>query len=470
MPGLKNIDWKYISGGVSMVFSIVFLIISPGWYLVVMCSAYVALFCFIGLAICLVFRKKSWSKVIAYPLGIFLFASFIGVLVANKKSTREEESERVADATYCVAGDFESPHPARSKWLERAFADGHAVFFLIETKKVKNLTKFCSGMVNFAESDRYLASLQQVDTSDLESFPIQTRTVSWNNVEQIDAKYYLSYADGRYLKTGWEQTDGVVLLPESVNKTVEGVRFMNAKDWSRARSCFELADSMGNATGTSILADWYGAGYNDRPDPEKCDSLHLAAAKAGSRRSRYEWSKATLRNPGSSDSDIKLARFFLKKAASLKTIATIPLIESSESAVKLLNQYYRVTGRDFRAYLTTRRYLKHFSNKNIKYREHLDNCSRAGFYREARKIIEEGEKERFPYCYFVHGRWYLSGFHVKKDFDKAEQLFRFAADSLGCHEAYWGMAELCRRADRPDSTLWQALYDVDFTDRIRYEK
>ena len=290
MIDFKNIDWKYITGGVSMVFSIVFLIISPGWYLVVSCSAYVALFCFIGLGVCLIFHEKNWSRTVAYPFGVFLLASFVGMFAANKKSNKEKENERVADATYLISSEFESPH---YEWLERAYVDGHAVFFLIDVKKTRNISAFSSGLINQPEVDRYIASLQQIDTLDLDYFPLSTHLMFWKGAKgskQINAKYYLSYADDRYLKKGWEKTKGIELLPESVNKVIEGTRCMKAKDWRGARRCYELADSMGNATGTSILADWYGSGYNQGPDPEKCDSLHLAAAKAGSRHSRYDWS------------------------------------------------------------------------------------------------------------------------------------------------------------------------------------
>ena len=460
---VKKIDWKGVIGGVTSFFSIVFLIVSPSWFSAIAGSGYVALILFLGILVCYYYsrKEKDWAKSVLYLLIPLFITSCISAGRTWFTDKRVHHGEIVADATESIVNDFLQDNT--KGWIEDAMNSGELVCFLVPSASWKGDEEFMYGA---SDMTKYKAA---AEAEGLTSKTLQVRVTHYKYKtveEESTAKYLVGYANGRFLKDGWEKKYDVEILPASTLTLVKGVRALQHRHWEKARKLFYQADSLGNAAGTEWLSHWYSVGYGQNPDStEYRDNLSKAALN-GSRIARFNWSEKILKDSKSSAVDKAKAEEYLKKASLLKTIVTLTTIDYSEKAVKLLNKYYVSTGRNLKAYYFTKKYLRGFDDPYIRYSEHLANCLNLGFNREALRIVRNGEKESNPNCFYIHGRMYAKGVAERKNPDKAEELLRYAADSLHYRKAYLGLASLYRNLGRDGDDFWYMMYEADFNDSI----
>lgn len=242
---------------------------------------------------------------------------------------------------------------------------------------------------------------------------------------------------------------------------------METFNWEKSRSLFEESSRLENPAGTYYLAKWYGTGCGTEADPDEYRRKLEEAARNGSRLARYEWANGVLAYGSASPVEKAKAVDFLKSAYSLKTVATLTTVLTSQRSVQLLSRYYQKTGQGIRAFLATRSYLKAFDNPHIRYHDHLVNTLTLGLSRRALKAVREGETLGIPNCYYIHGMMYAQGIGEKENRREAEKYLRYAGDELHYREAYLGLAMLSdKRKAKRASDFWRMMYDVNFSDTI----
>lgn len=442
-----------VMGGVSSILSLlgfVGIVKSPYW------NAYSLWIIFASLILVLVgifINKLKSNKTFSIPIivfgSIFLALSLLTRYIDWTENRKIEKSELLSDATSSLLDMLDN------EWIVDAAESGKLVCMLFPKDKAKNYYKLIydeliAKNVYDPKSNQRLNLLAISPETDIPS----------------EVKYFLCVSDQNEIRDCFRNDKQITILPECVNDVVRGWIRMRQNQFQSARAFFEKADSSGNATGTYFLSKWYGTGFGSDPDSEKEISLLKKAAQDGCRIARFEWSERIIKNPPVKDIQGGFAEDFLQRASTMKSIYTSYTITNSFKSLQLLNEYYRITERYKEAYKTSEAFYRHFRDPQILYYEHLDNCLSSNKYKEAMEIVKMGEKEKCSYCYIIHAGMLTHGQGVKQDFEKAEYLLRYAADSLNYYPAYKGLAVLYDSSHKKGSDFWESLYDVKFDNQV----
>lgn len=454
-----TIQPQTLIGGISTIFSTVGIFVLYAYHIITAYSIIIIpICCFIIIGS--YFVKWKWLKWVRISVGCILALSLIAGLFTWIEFSRGERDVLISDATASLLDAFnEDPE---DEWINQSMENGKLVFFLLSTKE--NPKQFL-----YQECKKYYSThVTPLSTFDV-NYNFMTLTVTQKE-RTLQCKHTLGMTDLDVLRSISPSNKHCILLPASTLETVLGHISLRNYDFQAAKKHFEIADSLGNATGTYLLSKWYETGFNCDPKDEhvraRAMQLLNKAAKKGSREARVKWSKNVLNNPASTDFERGKAEDFLRRASMLNTTATYRTAETTHEALKTLNNYYRTTGRFRKAYQTTRKSYKLFQDQSVRFCDHLDNCLSLGLYREARSLIEEGERLQYKYCHLIHAGMLMNGQGFNQDYNKAEQILRFVADSLNYAAAYKGLAELYEKTDRNGVDFWEGLYNVQFDNRI----
>lgn len=395
---------------------------------------------------------------------------FLAILLEQRSIlSTTSRSELVSDATESLVDYYyqltENPI-AEHPWINKEnFIDDRIRCFIIP---VNSYSEFC-------ESAFDAKAIMKDDPVEriIRVCPLNLR----QDGKEIQAKYRFVLVYAPHLRKDW-QSKGTIMLPESSYLTLKGMIAIDDNDWLEGKELLEQAKSENNAAAGYYLSRWYRSGYGDEPrnTEQKADSLLKDAMESGSRSARYEWGSNVLKDPGIEMSDIKkaLAVEYLRDASFLKkSIGTVTTANLARKSFFILNDFYRACGKEsgsrkyYRAaYRLARKNTGSFIDNEIKYVALLDNCVSLQKYGEALEIIEEGKKERQPHVYLVLADMYSEGKGVAVDYDEAEKLLRFAADSLNHYPAYHGLSRLYRRSGKKGAEFWDRLYDIKFSNVI----
>ena len=474
-----RIDWKVILGGVSTFFSILFFFFSPLWSWILMGSVITTVIIFIGIVVCLFCLDKAWSKPLLYFLIPLLLLSGIASVRTGVNTKKRYSKAMIADATESIIDDILLSDEEFADWPIRSLDSDNLTCFLVPVKYDE-----LSVLDEISDRDAYAKkalALSRDNTFDHDAdsqhihMSSEARFIGSKYKGQvIRSDYNVGYANRQYLKNNWGKED-YILLPESSLLVIKGIKLIGDSKFEDSKQNFLRADSLGNPVGTYYLARWYITGYDNPPvDSTKYFNLLEKAATNGCRMAQFEWAEAKLKSLHSSWVEKGKAEDFLRTASELGAISTHTTLSVTRDAIRLLNSFYHETGQNVKAYFRTRHYIGLISHSPIKYSEHLMNCLALPFpyYSEARSIIAEGEKINppEPNCYYVHGLMFLNGKGEKKNYQKADVCFHFAADSLHYSKAFLGLAELCKETGQPGYDFWEMLYNVDFNEMIVHEE
>ena len=445
---LKIISSKVI-GGVSALISVISFIILYISHIVTAYYTIIIFICFITIVLCLLLYKKSMNSILISAVTLLLL-SFVSKGQAKVQSSKMEERELISDVTYCLHEEFKINN---QDWVVDAIKRGDLYVILIPSSK--NVRQF------FEEISECLYSMGYSGlhfNAALLLAEMQSRIIYGNYLILMTDLSEIELIDKRHKY--W------TLLPRSCMEVALGRIDMNEHNYLSAKEHYAMADSLGNATGTYLLAKWYGTGYNMYPDKYKCEELLKKAAENGSRAARMEWGRETLLSVKSSELERGKAEDYLLRSSRIRTVASDCIIEFARESVNILDEYYRVEGRFRDAYHLTKKNYHYFQDDYIKYNKHLDNCLSMCKYSEALDVATEGEKKNIPYCYFSHAVMLMNGMGVSRDYSMAEHILRFAADSLNYSLSYKGLADLYRITNRPGVDFWEGLFEAKFDNRV----
>lgn len=379
-----------------------------------------------------------------------LLLSFASKGHAKIQSHKMEERELISDVTYCLHEQFKINN---QDWVVDALKRDELYFILIPSSK--NVRQFI---------EEISKSLYSMGYSGLHFNACLLLAEMQSRI--IYGKYLILMTDLAEIELIDKRHKYWTILPRSCMEVVLGRMDMNKHNYLSAKKHYSKADSLGNATGTYLLAKWYGTGYNMYPDKDKNKELLKKAADNGSRAARMEWGRELLLSVKSSELERGKAEDYLLRSSRIRTVASDCIIESARESASVLDEYYRVEGRFRDAYRLTKKNYHYFQDDYIKYSMHLDNCLSLCKYSEALYLATEGEKKNIPYCYFSHAVMLMNGMGVNRDYSMAEHLLRFAADSLNYSLSYKGLADLYRMTNRSGGDFWDGLFEAKFDNRI----
>ena len=423
---------------------------------------FIVVACF-GIIIGMLFKGGKRIALLVISV-LLLIATFF---LQRNISTYATNSERVSDATETLVDFYfeHIKHPDEDfKWIsEENLFNNKIACFLIPSE---DLDEFCDYVF-----DPNAVIKDDPDEKRIGIYPLHLT----QRKEKVKTKYLMALVYTPHLYRGREFS-GAIQVPTSAFHVLKGMIKKSELNWLEAKGLLERARSENNAAASYYLSRMCRSGLGDEPDFKQADILLKEAAERGSRRARYEWGLDVLKdtNVAMFDLEKSMAEELLVKASCLKeTIGSVTAAELSRKSILCLNDFYRSCGKEngskkyfYKAFLLTKRGNRAFTDTEVKYVAYLDNCVSLKRYKKALDIIEEGKKEKQPYCYLVHADMYSKGKGVEVDYEKAEKLLRFAADSLNCYLAYRELAELFRESGKEGVEFWERLYDIKFSNTI----
>lgn len=453
--GLKWV-WRLLSSTISIV-GFFFL---NSHSIIEAYSSWIIVLCFLVLIGCHFFRESELSKDIAIFAGFMLLFTLIGLFVSYKKEEDNTDNELLSDVTMFITEEFPSivDNPDRGRWLPEAIKSGRVAYILVPPD---------TNMEADGYFDKSFGGIIDADSTMLHAFMM---TINENETK-VASRYNLLILSGPRFneRKKLDKRIGIILPGKGISAVLDGILEMNQGNWDAARCLFEKAESLGNAAGAYHLARWYKSGYGREPDKnsarESKNKMRMAAEN-GSREARVELGRMYLLDSVSTPLQRVDGEKYLRKAALVKTVATLNNISCSRRALDGLNDYLRAVKRFKEAYELTKDSYAELNDPYFRYVSHLDNCLSRKEYTEALDIIREGELEGFGYCYLVHAGLLTNGKGLKKDYAEAEKLLRYAADSLDYYPAYRGLADLYRKADVDGCEFWERLYEARYSNRV----
>lgn len=409
---------------------------------------------------------RGWKRILMYAFSAILFL----LIIMEQRSMLSSISHRelVSDATEALV-DVYYNYKDSCLWFdeENIFNDKIKCFLI----PYGEFDSFCN--VVFDDDIIY-----KEDPIKRERRRIHA-SLAFNN-ETVRTKYTMAIVYAPHLHRG-RNYHGSVEIPSSAFLVLKGVIENDRQNWAKGRELMVHAKKEQNATASYYLSRWCLSGYGENPDPDGAKKLMREAAMSGSRSAMYEWGGEVMKDPSVAINDLykSMAEDYLRKAFSLKnTVGNRKIANLSRDAFFLLNDYYRACGEESgnakyyrRAYRLAKKNNRAFTDREVKYVALLDNCVSLGKYDEALGLIHEGEARRHPHCFVVHADLYTRGMALEKNYDEAEKLLRFAADSLDHYPAYRGLAELYRISCKEGADFWERLYRIKFSNRItEYEE
>ena len=415
-------------------------------------AGYIIIASLISIVLSICFWKKTRASHWVAP---FAFALLILSIYETNKSIQykfqERENELIADATECAVYGYDTYSPSDKDWLTRAVLEDQLVYLLIPAKQ-----KYQTILL-----DAYDERLVDRDAEGNLYYRMMAPQAELENLI-YESRYYLLALYRPFIKAGYAW-DGYRVLPESVSMTMRGYVSQLSSKFDEAKGYYQQADSLSNSTATAYLSMWYSTGFGVPPNEPKADSLMVRAANNGCRAARLQLGTSLLSDKTTTALQRAKAEDYLKRAAFLHSVATNRIALESEQAAIRLNSYFRMTGRYYDAYYLSKKCSSLFSNPNIRYGVHLDNCLSLGKRKEAMALIKEGEGLRYPNSYLAHAEVYMRGEWVNQNLAEAERLLRYAADSLGAYSAYSRLASIyMTKGDKRSAYLWQRMYHSHF--------
>lgn len=416
-------------------------------------------------------EKWRWAQSIASFFGMLLLLSILSSCVSFRDNRKNTQIECLSDATEGLVETlgFQNIYETFD-WLMDAVQNHKGVTMLVPIGW--DVKGFCEEVFD----TKKIAA----DYPDQES---GQHRVLWYNVYRdeekggykLQSEYTLAYVYGPYLKDSY-RIDGIRVHDESVNYVLEGILHMQKEEWEEAKAAFEQADLLENVAGTYYLSDWYSVGYGVDPGAEgnkgkrKGEDLLAKAADGGCRAARVKLGTQIMEDPGHTLVQISKAEEYLRGAAVLTSVAVPGVITEAQKALVSLNSYYNTTGKHRKAYRMSKKCYTSYNDLHVKYNAHLSNCLKrksGKYYKEALEIIGEGEPVGEGNCYVAHAVMYMYGLGVNEDPGKAENLLRYAVDSLDYFPAYKTLSELFRKENRDGASFFEDLYNVEFSKNVR---
>ncbi len=450
---------SYVSETISTALGILVFVLLQLLHFISLFAGYVIVVCLIVIIVCIRYWEKEKITHWIAPCAFVLL--LLSAWETNKSiihSQKETENELIADATESAMNGYDLYDPQAKEWLKRAVLDDNLLYILVPARQ-----KYESILFSLYD-DKHL-------DRDTLGRPLYRMMISRAELQSIvlESKYYLLALYRPYLKKGYE-IDNYRVLPESVSLTMRGYVSQSIKSFDEAKAFYYRADSLSNAAATACLANWYSSGFGEDPDKDLAIDFLYRAAEEGSRYARLYLGTKVLSETKSDVFQRAKAEDFLKKASILESVISYNTAIEAEDAASCLSTYYRKTNRFRDAYKLSKKCYAVFTNPNLKYGVHLDNCLSMGYYDEAMGLIQEGEKIRFPNCYLAHAELFLRGEGVEQNVLKAEELLRFAADSLGEYIAYDRLASIYHAlGDERSAQLWKRMYLAKFNATIDNE-
>lgn len=443
---------SYVSETISTALGILVFVLLQLLHFISLFAGYVIVVCLIVIIVCIRYWEKEkithWIVPCAFVL-LLLSAWETNKSIVNL--SRETEKELIADATESAIDGYYSYDPDEKEWLDRAILENKLIYILVPATQ-----DFESILLRV-----YDKSLVDKDSEGNYLYRIVFSRAQLQG-ENVDSKYYLLALYQPFMRNENVICDYKV-LPESVSLTMRGVVSQSKGEFSKAKAYFSKADSLSNSASTALLSKWLSSGYGEDPDKKEALRKMYQAADNGSRYARLTLGAEILSDAESNDFQKAQAEGYLRKAAVLRSVASNNTAKESEDATRFLSSYYRTTNRFYDAYQLSKTSYSCITNPNLKYGIHLDNCLSMGYYEEAQRLIEEGEKLRFPNCYLAHAELYIQGKVVKRDIQAAEKLLRFAADSLGEYVAYNRLASIYQAlGDNRSAQLWKRMFIANY--------
>lgn len=440
-----------IINAVSSIVSALSFVLLYVFHIIAAYNTIIMFFCLIVIILCSQF-KNAWTKGLLFFAAILLFLSVVSRNISRIETKRIENSELISDATSSI-GNFIIER--NELWIKEAL--NKSTFNIVLIPSSLDINKFFSHASEILDDPSII-------NKNYHLYVLNYSTDTQKMMRLLE-KYVVAITDFEEIKS-INKKDFCICLPCSSIEVINGLIEMQTGRYQSAREHFEKADSLGNASGTYYLSKWYGSGYNCTPNEEKQNVYLKKAADNGSRIARVEWGEKVLESISSTGYERGVAEDLLQRASRLRTMVTSYTATTTNSALEVLNSYYRYLGYYKKAYKTTSTSYNLFKDKTILYNSHLNNCISLGKYGEALKIIKEGEQDRDPYCYFVHAGLLINGEGLERNYHRAEQLLRFAADTLNYSLAYRGLSDLYEKTNRPGADFWEGLFEVGFDNKV----
>lgn len=415
---VSTLNW--FTGSVSTILSTVAFAILKFYHFL---EAYSSMIIFVSATlslICLLLaakRKKFWPFFVLF----FVLLVLSGTLDKRKSVYEDKVSEQafLAEATDCCADIFsEKMWPTvqeTAPWFLQAAKDNQILYILIPS----SLDPTAVGQNAF-----------DPEKIRLDSPILQMRLISPEYTvfgKKVARDFIIAGLYKPHLKDSYSFKRCKV-LDESVEMTMCGLASMMSLDFPRAKSMFEKADSLGNATATLQLSRLYARGISVTESFEKAMQLQERAASLGNRSAKVSWCKGILVDSTSSSLERAKAEDGLLWASRVRSLFSNHILKLSRAAIEQLCEYYWTTGRFEDAYGFTRARMQGFEDPAILYPYHLYNCLYTGRLDEAKEIIAKGESEGHPGAFAAHAEMLRRGSGYDIDLLEAERLLKHASE------------------------------------------